>query len=116
MGRHVVVSATEDAAMALGRANYAVWYANLTKLWRDFGALPFRFAPDFDEARRRGVAIAGTPAQVRAEFERQVAASRCTYMTCRLMFGEMSEAEAEANVDLFVAEVLPHVAALKVPA
>ena len=48
MGRHVVVGATEDAAMALGRANYAVWYANLTKLWRDFGAVPFRFAPDFD--------------------------------------------------------------------
>ena len=61
MGRHVVVAPTEDAAMALGRANYAVWYANLTKLWRDFGAVPFRFAPDFDEARRRGVAIAGTP-------------------------------------------------------
>ena len=116
MGRHVVVAPTEDAAMALGRANYAVWYANLTKLWRDFGALPFRFAPDFDEARRRGVAIAGTPVQVRAEFERQVAASGCTYMTCRLMFGEMTEAEAAANVDLFVAEVMPHVTALAVPA
>jgi len=116
MGRHVVVAPTEDAAMALGRANYAVWYANLTKLWRDFGAVPFRFAPDFDEARRRGVAIAGTPAQVRAEFERQAAASRCTYMTCRLMFGEMTEAEAAANVDLFVAEVMPRVAALAVPA
>jgi alkanesulfonate monooxygenase SsuD/methylene tetrahydromethanopterin reductase-like flavin-dependent oxidoreductase (luciferase family) len=116
MGRHVVVGSTEDAAMALGRANYAVWYANLTKLWRDFGAVPFRFAPDFDEARRRGVAIAGTPAQVRAEIERQVAASRCTYMTCRLMFGEMSEAEVAANVDLFVAEVMPHVTALAVPA
>jgi hypothetical protein len=62
------------------------------------------------------VAIAGTPAQVRAEIERQVAASRCTYMTCRLMFGEMTEAEAAANVDLFVAEVMPHVTALAVPA
>jgi alkanesulfonate monooxygenase SsuD/methylene tetrahydromethanopterin reductase-like flavin-dependent oxidoreductase (luciferase family) len=116
MGRHVVVARTEAQAMALGRANYAVWYANLTKLWRDFGSIPVRFAKDFDEARSRGVAIAGTPAQVREEFARQAAASRCTYMTCRLMFGEMSEAEAEANVDLFVAEVLPHVAALKVPA
>ena len=116
MGRHVVVAPTEDAAMALGRANYAVWYANLTKLWRDFGAVPFRFAPDFDEARRRGVAIAGTPAQVRAELERQVTASGCSYMTCRLMFGEMSEAEAAASVDLFVAEVMPHVTALTVPA
>jgi alkanesulfonate monooxygenase SsuD/methylene tetrahydromethanopterin reductase-like flavin-dependent oxidoreductase (luciferase family) len=116
MGRHVVVAPTEAAALALGRANYAVWYGNLTKLWRDYGAVPFRFAPDFDEARRRGIAIAGTPAQVRAEFERQVAASGCTYMTCRLMFGEMTEAEAAASVDLFVAEVMPHVTALAVPA
>ena len=61
--------------MALAGPNYAVWYANLTKLWRDFGAVPIRFARDFDEARRRGVAIAGTPAQVREEIERQVAAS-----------------------------------------
>jgi hypothetical protein len=32
------------------------------------------------------------------------------------MFGEMSEAEAAANIDLFTAEVMPHVAGLKVPA
>ncbi len=55
MGRHVVVAPTEDAAMALGRASYAVWYANLTKLWRDFGAVPFRFAPDFGRWRRAPV-------------------------------------------------------------
>src|SRR5258708_36076767 len=96
VGRHVVVGSTEDAAMALGRANYAVWDANLTKLWPDFGAVPFRFAPDFDEARRRGVASAGTPAQVRAEFERQGAAGARTSMTCPPMFGEMAEAEAAA--------------------
>jgi alkanesulfonate monooxygenase SsuD/methylene tetrahydromethanopterin reductase-like flavin-dependent oxidoreductase (luciferase family) len=116
MGRHVVVAATEAQAMALGRSNYAVWYANLTKLWRDFGSIPVRFARDFDEARDRGVAIAGTPAQVREEIERQVATSRCTYMTCRLMFGEMTEAEAAANIDLFTAEVMPHVTALHPPA
>jgi hypothetical protein len=53
---------------------------------------------------------------VRAEVERQVAASRCTYMTCRLMFGEMTEAEVAANVDLFVAGVMPHITALAAPA
>jgi alkanesulfonate monooxygenase SsuD/methylene tetrahydromethanopterin reductase-like flavin-dependent oxidoreductase (luciferase family) len=112
MGRHVVVASTEAQATSLGRSNYAVWYANLTKLWRDFGSIPVRFAKDFDEARARGVAIAGTPAQVREEIERQVVASRCTYMTCRLMFGEMTEAEAAGNIDLFTAEVMPHVTAL----
>lgn len=116
MGRHVVVAPTEAQAMALGRTHYAVWYANLTKLWRDFGSIPVRFAKDFDEARARGVAVAGTPAQVREEIERQMAASRGTYLTCRFMFGEMTEAEAAAGIDLFVAEVMPHLTRLPVPA
>jgi alkanesulfonate monooxygenase SsuD/methylene tetrahydromethanopterin reductase-like flavin-dependent oxidoreductase (luciferase family) len=113
MSRHVVVARTDAEAEALARPNYAAWYANLTKLWRDFGAIPFRFARDFDEARQRGVAIAGTPARVREEIERQVTASGCTYFVCRLMFGEMPEAAAAASIDLFAAEVMPHLAGLE---
>ena len=110
--RHVVTAPTDAQAEALARPNYAAWYANLTKLWRDFGSVPIRFARDFDEARQRGVAIAGTPARVREEIERQVSASRCSYFVCRLMFGEMAPAEAEASIDLFASEVLPHLTAL----
>jgi hypothetical protein len=32
------------------------------------------------------------------------------------MFGEMTEAEAAAGIDLFVAEVMPHLTRLAVPA
>jgi alkanesulfonate monooxygenase SsuD/methylene tetrahydromethanopterin reductase-like flavin-dependent oxidoreductase (luciferase family) len=112
LGRHVVVAPTQAEAEALARPNYAVWYANLTKLWRDFGALPMRFARDLDEARQRGVAIVGTPAHVREEIERQVAASGCTYFVARLTFGEITEAQAVANIDLFTTEVMPRLAAL----
>lgn len=112
MGRHVVVARTEDEAIALGRPAYAMWYAHLTKLWRDFGALPIRFARDFDEARERGIAVAGTPAQVREALERQVEASGVNYLVCRLMFGDMREADAVASLDLFTAEVMPRLAAL----
>jgi alkanesulfonate monooxygenase SsuD/methylene tetrahydromethanopterin reductase-like flavin-dependent oxidoreductase (luciferase family) len=112
MSRHVVVAPTDTEAEAMARPNYAVWYANLTKLWRDFGAVPFRFARDLDEARARGVAIVGTPARVREEIERQVAASSCTYLVCRLMFGHLTEAQASASVDLFTTEVMPHIARL----
>ena len=45
ISRHVVVAATEARAEALARSNYAIWYANLTKLWRDLteksGTVPF---------------------------------------------------------------------------
>jgi alkanesulfonate monooxygenase SsuD/methylene tetrahydromethanopterin reductase-like flavin-dependent oxidoreductase (luciferase family) len=112
ISRHIVVAPTDAQAEALARPSYAAWYANLTKLWRDFGSIPIRFARDFDEARQRGIAIAGTPGRVREEIERQVAASRCTYFVCRLMFGEMSETEAAASIGLFSAEVMPHLTKL----
>ena len=115
MSRHVVVAPTDGEAEALARPNYAVWYANLTKLWRDFGALPIRFARDFDEARQRGIAIAGTAARVREEIERQIRASGCTYFVCRLTFGDMRETESAAAIDLFTAEVMPHLIALTPP-
>jgi alkanesulfonate monooxygenase SsuD/methylene tetrahydromethanopterin reductase-like flavin-dependent oxidoreductase (luciferase family) len=112
MSRHIVVAPTDVVAEAVARPNYAVWYAHLTKLWRDFGSIPMRFARDFEEARRRGIAIAGTPARVREEIERQVADSGCTYFVCRLMFGNMSEAEASSSIELFTREVMPHLVAL----
>jgi alkanesulfonate monooxygenase SsuD/methylene tetrahydromethanopterin reductase-like flavin-dependent oxidoreductase (luciferase family) len=112
MSRHVVVARSDAEAEALARPTYATWYANLTKLWRDFGALPFRFARDFDEARQRGVAIAGTPARVREEIERQVASSGCNYFVCRMMFGEMAVEAAAASIDLFVSDVMPHLTTL----
>jgi alkanesulfonate monooxygenase SsuD/methylene tetrahydromethanopterin reductase-like flavin-dependent oxidoreductase (luciferase family) len=115
MSRHVVVAPRRAEAEALARPNYAAWYANLTKLWQDFGAIPLRFARDLDEARQRGVAIVGTPAEVREEIERQVAASGCTYFVPRLTFGEITEGQAVANIDLFTAEVMPHLTALTPP-
>ncbi|PWU24468.1 MAG: LLM class flavin-dependent oxidoreductase [Candidatus Rokuibacteriota bacterium] len=113
MSRHIVVAPTDAQAEALGRPNYAIWYTHLTKLWRDFGAVPIRFARDFDEARQRGIAIAGTPGRVREEIEQQIAASGCTYFACRLMFGNMSEPEASAAIDLFASEVMPHLLKLE---
>jgi alkanesulfonate monooxygenase SsuD/methylene tetrahydromethanopterin reductase-like flavin-dependent oxidoreductase (luciferase family) len=112
LGRHVTVARTEAEAEAIARPNYAVWYANLTKLWRDFGALPIRFARDFDEARQRGIAIAGTPSRVREEIERQVEVSTCTYYVIRLMYGHMTEDQAVSSIDLFTSEVMPHLAKL----
>ena len=110
--RHVVTAPTDAQAEALARPAYATWYANLTKLWRDFGSVPIRFARDFEEARQRGVAIAGTAARVREEIEGQVSASRCNYFVGRLMFGDMAPADAAASVDLFASEVLPHLGPL----
>ena len=50
--------------------------------------------------------------RVREELEKQVAASGCTYLVCRLMFGGMSEAEATASIDRFAADVMPYLVKL----
>jgi alkanesulfonate monooxygenase SsuD/methylene tetrahydromethanopterin reductase-like flavin-dependent oxidoreductase (luciferase family) len=113
MTRHVVVAATDAEAEAIARPNYATWYANLTKLWRDFGSTPIRFARDFDEARQRGLAVAGTAARVREELERQAAVSTCTYLVIRPIFGDVTEAQAASSIERFASEVLPHLTALK---
>jgi alkanesulfonate monooxygenase SsuD/methylene tetrahydromethanopterin reductase-like flavin-dependent oxidoreductase (luciferase family) len=113
MTRHVVVAPTDAEAEAIARPNYATWFANLTKLWRDFGSSPIRFARDFDEARQRGLAVAGTAARVREELERQIDVSTCTYLVIRPIFGDVTEAEAGASIDRFASEVLPHLTALK---
>jgi alkanesulfonate monooxygenase SsuD/methylene tetrahydromethanopterin reductase-like flavin-dependent oxidoreductase (luciferase family) len=115
MSRQVIVAPTEAEAEALARPNYAVWYVHLTKLWRDFNSIPVNFARDFDEARQRGAAIVGTPGRVREEIERQVAESGCSYFVCRMMFGDMGEAEAGASIDLFAAEVMPSIVKLAPP-
>jgi alkanesulfonate monooxygenase SsuD/methylene tetrahydromethanopterin reductase-like flavin-dependent oxidoreductase (luciferase family) len=112
MARHVVVAASDAEAEAIARPAYAAWYASLTKLWRDFGALPVRFARDFDEARQRGVAIAGAPERVLDEIVREVESAGCTYLVCRPMFGDMTEDAAAASIDRFTAEVMPHLARL----
>ena len=112
MSRHIVVADSQAEAERLGRPAYAVWFGNLTKLWRDFGATPIRFATDWDEATKRGIAIAGTAAQVREEIERQIAASGVNYFVCRLMFGDLAEADATASIARFTADVLPHLRAL----
>lgn len=108
LSRHITVAASDGEAEALARPNYLAWHDNLARLWRDFGAEPLRFAKSFDEAKARGVAIAGTPATVGAEIARQIEASTCNYFICRFAFGELSHAEALRSVDLFAGDVMPH--------
>jgi len=113
MTRHVVVGATDAEAEALARPNYVAWYANLTHLWRSFNSIPVNFARDLDEARQRGLAVVGSASRVREEIERQVAESTSNYFVARMTFGNMTEPEATANLERFVADVMPHLTKLE---
>jgi alkanesulfonate monooxygenase SsuD/methylene tetrahydromethanopterin reductase-like flavin-dependent oxidoreductase (luciferase family) len=107
--RHVYVADTDDEAAKIARPAYDVWYANLTRLWRVFGAVPFRFAESLDRALAIGTAIVGSPSTVRAEIERHVAASGCNYFVARFAYGSLSYEQSRRSLELFAREVMPHV-------
>jgi len=59
-----------------------------------------------------GTVIAGSPANVRAEIERQVKELGVNYLLTYLFLGTMSLADALRSLNLFSAEVMPHLARL----
>ncbi|HEY5348778.1 MAG TPA: hypothetical protein VIJ64_03570, partial [Candidatus Lustribacter sp.] len=58
-----------------------------------------------------GSTIAGSPATVRAEIERQIATLGINYLICYMMFGTMTLADALHSLELFTNEVKPNVRA-----
>jgi alkanesulfonate monooxygenase SsuD/methylene tetrahydromethanopterin reductase-like flavin-dependent oxidoreductase (luciferase family) len=59
-----------------------------------------------------GGVVAGSPATVRAELERQAAELGINYLLTYLFLGTMSLKDAMRSLDLFRTEVMPHLAKL----
>ena len=59
-----------------------------------------------------GTVIAGSPATVRAEIERQVEVLGINYLLTYLFLGTMTLADALRSLELFSTEVMPHLAKL----
>ncbi|HEU5197706.1 MAG TPA: LLM class flavin-dependent oxidoreductase [Methylomirabilota bacterium] len=106
--RHVLVADTDDEAMKLARPAYLRWYESLTSLWRAFNSIPFRFSESLEKALANDVAIVGSPATVRAEVERHIAATGCNYFVGRFMYGNLAHEVAARSMDLFAREVMSH--------
>jgi alkanesulfonate monooxygenase SsuD/methylene tetrahydromethanopterin reductase-like flavin-dependent oxidoreductase (luciferase family) len=114
--RQIVVADTEEAARRIAEPAFSHYHANLTYLWRlNVGdelvvrqSVPV--AATFDDAMREGTIIAGTPATVRAEIERQSAELGINYLLTYMMFGTMPLADALRSLQLFRSEVMPKLA------
>jgi alkanesulfonate monooxygenase SsuD/methylene tetrahydromethanopterin reductase-like flavin-dependent oxidoreductase (luciferase family) len=109
MQRHVVVADTDAAAMDVAREAYRRWYESLTLLWRQFGTVPVSFADSLEGAIQRDAAIVGSPATVRAEVRRQLAATGANYFVGRFLFGTLPLERALRSIELFSREVMPAV-------
>ena len=107
MQRHVVVADTDADALASAREAYRRWYESLTQLWRQFGTVPVSFADSLEGAIQRDAAVVGSPATVRAEVQRQLAATGANYVVGRFLFGTLPVERALRSIELFSREVMP---------
>ena len=110
MQRSMFVADTDAEALKVARPAYERWYASLTQLWRQFNTVPIRFADTLDRAIQQDTAIVGSPATVRAEVERHLAATGCNYFVGRFLYGNPPFEAALHSVELFAREVIPHFA------
>jgi alkanesulfonate monooxygenase SsuD/methylene tetrahydromethanopterin reductase-like flavin-dependent oxidoreductase (luciferase family) len=106
--RSVFVADTDAEALKLARPAYERWYQSLTHLWREFNTVPIRFAETLDRAIEVDTAVVGSPATVRAEVERHLAASGCNYFVGRFVYGNVPFDAALRSLELFGREVIPH--------
>jgi alkanesulfonate monooxygenase SsuD/methylene tetrahydromethanopterin reductase-like flavin-dependent oxidoreductase (luciferase family) len=105
--RVLVVADTDADARDSARDAYRRWYESLTQLWRQFGTVPVSFADSLEGAIQRDAAIVGSPATVRAEVQRQLAATGANYFVGRFLFGTLPLERALRSIELFSREVMP---------
>lgn len=108
--RHLYVAEDEKSADARGRAAWAAYTANLTKLWREAGlALPAMdptLGGDFDRAKEARAAVVGTPESV-AEDVAGFAELGCEYYIGAFSWGDLSHTESMQSLTRFAELVMP---------
>ena len=106
--RHIVIAEDRDEAWDIARRAYKPWRAGFMRLWDRAGIpLPnFSLPLDFDDFAAEGKAIAGTPDEVAAGVQAQIAESGINYFLCRFAFGDVTLEEASRSLDLFQAHMM----------
>jgi alkanesulfonate monooxygenase SsuD/methylene tetrahydromethanopterin reductase-like flavin-dependent oxidoreductase (luciferase family) len=116
--RHLFIADTDAEAVRFGKPAMDRHLAHLNWLRIKHGqtGLTSRLnvprGATFEACVEDGTVIAGSPATVRAEIERQVKELGANYLLTYLMLGTMSLADALRSLDLFSNEVMPHLAKL----
>jgi alkanesulfonate monooxygenase SsuD/methylene tetrahydromethanopterin reductase-like flavin-dependent oxidoreductase (luciferase family) len=113
VSRQIIVADTDEAAHRIAAPAFAHYHSNLLYLWRlnigdDLAARQnVPIAGTYEDARKEGTIIAGSPTTVRAEIERQSAALGINYLLTYMFFGSMPLADALRSLQLFSGEIMP---------
>ena len=114
VARHLFVAETDEEAERYARPAYAHWFDSLVSLWREHGGAPVTgmIIESYDEARRVGAAVAGSPETVRAEFEAQIEQIGFNYLVLQFAWGSLTHAQEMRSLELFNTEIMPALARL----
>jgi alkanesulfonate monooxygenase SsuD/methylene tetrahydromethanopterin reductase-like flavin-dependent oxidoreductase (luciferase family) len=116
--RHIFVDDTDEKARAWAKPAMEAHLKNINWLRSKHGVtgLTTRLnvvrGATFEECIEEGSVIAGSPATVRVEIERQVHELGINYLLTYMFLGTMSLSEALRSMQLFSTEVMPHLAKL----
>jgi alkanesulfonate monooxygenase SsuD/methylene tetrahydromethanopterin reductase-like flavin-dependent oxidoreductase (luciferase family) len=115
--RGLVIADTDAEAERLARPAYQHWFDNVCWLWRDNNSYPtIPLSEDYDESRRNGTLVVGSPDTVRRELVAQAQLCRHNYLVLKLAFGSLTHAQEMRTLNLFTSEVMPALKALTLDA
>jgi alkanesulfonate monooxygenase SsuD/methylene tetrahydromethanopterin reductase-like flavin-dependent oxidoreductase (luciferase family) len=107
--RALYVGASDAEAEAAARPAYHCWADSLSWLWRmKGGKSPLPIPLDYDEARKVGTLVVGSPERVRRELTEQSRLIGQNYLVLQLAFGSLTHAEEMNSLHLFCTEVMNH--------
>ena len=114
VSRYVFVADTDAQAHRIGKPAVEAHVAHVKWLGTRHGDTAFTtrlnvsFGASYEDAVKDGQVIAGAPATVRAQIERQTAELGINYLLTYLFLGTMTLAEALRSLPLFKSEDMPH--------
>jgi alkanesulfonate monooxygenase SsuD/methylene tetrahydromethanopterin reductase-like flavin-dependent oxidoreductase (luciferase family) len=106
---NVYIGATDGAAMARFRQANDLFARQLTKLWHDHGNHKVDALYDTDRTIANGNSLVGSAETVRDLLIERVRQAPVNYFEATLAFGDLTAAEAQANLAAFAETVLPAV-------
>ncbi|HWP26362.1 MAG TPA: LLM class flavin-dependent oxidoreductase [Xanthobacteraceae bacterium] len=106
--RGIVIADTDTEAERIARPAYQHWFDNVCWLWRDNNAYPtIPLSEDYDESRRNGTLVVGSPDTVRQELVAQAKLCGHNYLVLKLAFGSLTHEQEMRTLNLFRKEVMP---------
>ena len=108
---HVYIGRTDEEAVERFRKANDVFARQLLKLWHDHGNYGADHFYDTDKTMANGNALVGSAETVAAKLAAQVSQAPVNYFEATLAFGDLTLAEATANLTAFAGTVMPAVRA-----